>query len=1226
MSQLNESDLDSVEEKTETSESDSDFEIQLKSAKRKGTVSQGTVPSKKFRHKAASRSASSSNQSDTQQTTPHLTPLRKITRQTTHNERKETTAGQMYEAVKAGRSALVTVIDEWLDDYKRDREAGLLELINFVVHCCGCKGIVTKEMFNNLQNADIISQLTKEFNEDSVTYPLSSVGPQWRRFRSGLCEFVALLVRRCQNSLLYDEFLFSSLLALLIGLADSQVRAFRHTSTLIVMKLMSAVVEVAAVVFAQAEMTRRRSELEKNKKAELRATERVEELQASYQELLEHQEELFSMINSVFKGVFVHRYRDNVPEIRTICMEEIGLWLREYPTYFLSDGHLKYLGWMLHDKQAPVRLQCVLALQRLYQEKDFIGRLELFTSRFRERMVNMVLDKDFDVAVEAIKLLLLVQERTEDGLSEEECSHVYPLVFATHGGLAAAAGEFLYYQLYREVNQVLTEEGSDKRRITFLNLLTCFFIQSKYHEHGAYLVDSLWTVAGTELRDWDMMTSLLLHDKGDGQGLEDEEEGALVELMICAVRQASEATPPVARAQGKRNLSMKDKKVQAQDRRRLTNHFIPLLPQLLSKYSADADKVSCLLRAPLYFDLKAYGSTGRLEKYLEQLMIQLCGIVEKHTDECVLEACARVACVLCEDTYTFSVRMQRAVSQLLDRTVECFTSLLDELLQGTADEDELFSAAASLKRIAAFSSARDMTTLKVFESCLMLLKCGVESREVEKELMVPALRCAGFHLLWEKVKITNTNTQTSKAELKRLRGEVHSFCVLCQNCLSLGQAEIRDQAFVLLCDLLIIFSDGSVRVRPELQAVVYAPDDSVRAEMASFVLDYVFSQPEDEIIYEAEMKLALLQRRRNQLAGYCKLILYGVLEIRAAADVLKYYSKFYRDYGDIIKETLSKLKMISQVESAKTVGLCLQQVSKSAYTCTPPCVCVVDRLCEMFSDRDEQHHAEEMKEIKELAKRLSMSFGINLHRIRKPLLALHQDGLRFAFGRAEQQIHPPPNLAFLEILSEFSYKLVRQDRTQLLGYLQHVRGSITGECVKMYERSLHSGTRGSPALSLQGTPAKKRRKTMAQGSVLSVDEGSQLAGSVLSSLPTPTLTSTAHVERLPRPASPSVVSPRSYHEPSSEHDSVDDFTKGSLRRKVNATRKQHISSERSEPDIDSQLNMLSLIEEYHEEEEDEVEEEAMFEEFEENDDSDFETGYSLPSTRRCSSYLEDLFE
>lgn len=34
--------------------------------------------------------------------------------------------------------------------------------------------------------------------------------------------------------------------------------------------------------------------------------------------------------------------------------------------------------------------------------------------------------------------------RTEEGLSEEECGYIYPLVYAAHKALASAAGAFLY--------------------------------------------------------------------------------------------------------------------------------------------------------------------------------------------------------------------------------------------------------------------------------------------------------------------------------------------------------------------------------------------------------------------------------------------------------------------------------------------------------------------------------------------------------------------------------------------------------------------------------------------------------------------------------------------------------------------------------------------------------------------------------------------------------------
>lgn len=39
-----------------------------------------------------------------------------------------------------------------------------------------------------------------------------------------------------------------------------------------------------------------------------------------------------------------------LPEIRSICMEELGLWMKLYSSAFLNDSYLKYMGWMMHDK------------------------------------------------------------------------------------------------------------------------------------------------------------------------------------------------------------------------------------------------------------------------------------------------------------------------------------------------------------------------------------------------------------------------------------------------------------------------------------------------------------------------------------------------------------------------------------------------------------------------------------------------------------------------------------------------------------------------------------------------------------------------------------------------------------------------------------------------------------------------------------------------------------
>ncbi|NXQ86876.1 STAG3 protein, partial [Nyctibius grandis] len=263
-------------------------------------------------------------------------------------------------------------------------------------------------------------------------------------------------------------------------------------------------------------------------------------------QLQEQQEEIENMMNAVFKGVFVHRYRDVVPEIRAICMEELGTWMRSYAASFLTDGYLKYIGWSLHDKQRDVRLQCVKALQGLYCRRDTAAHMELFTSRFKTRMVSMVLDKEPDVAMEVVKLLTLMLENMEEALTEDDCQSVYPVVYVSSRALASAAGLFLYRRLLdpqRGAGRELSHDGDNR---TFFRLLLTFFIESELHEHAAYLVDSLWDCAGPRLRDWETINALLL-EESPTEGLEDRQEKALVEILAASAVQVAEGQPPVGR-------------------------------------------------------------------------------------------------------------------------------------------------------------------------------------------------------------------------------------------------------------------------------------------------------------------------------------------------------------------------------------------------------------------------------------------------------------------------------------------------------------------------------------------------------------------------------------------------------------------------------------------------------------------------------------------------------
>uniref|UniRef100_A0A8B9HFH5 Cohesin subunit SA n=1 Tax=Astyanax mexicanus TaxID=7994 RepID=A0A8B9HFH5_ASTMX len=805
----------------------------------------------------------------------------------------------LFEVVKMGKSAMQSVVDDWIESYKQDRDMALLDLINFFIQCSGCKGTVRIEMFRNMQNAEIIRKMTEEFDEDSGDYPLTIAGPQWKKFRYNFCEFIGVLIRQCQYSIIYDEYMMDTVISLLTGLSDSQVRAFRHTSTLAAMKLMTALVNVALNLSINQDNTQRQYEAERNKVAGKRATDKLELLLEKRKELQENQDEIENMMNSIFKGIFVHRYRDAIAEIRAICIEEIGVWMKLYSDAFLNDSYLKYVGWTLHDRQGEVRLKCLKALQTLYTNRGLFPKLELFTNRFKDRIVSMTLDKEYDVAVEAIRLVTLILHGSEDALSNEDCENVYHLVYSAHRPVAVAAGEFLHRKLFSR-HDPQAEEALAKRRGrnspngNLIRMLVLFFLESELHEHAAYLVDSLWDSSQELLKDWDCMIELLLEEPVQGEEvLGDRHESALIELMVCTIRQAAEAHPPVGRGTGKRVLTAKEKKTQVDDKNKLTEHFIIALPMLLSKYQADAEKVANLLQIPQYFDLEVY-SSGRMEKHLDALLKQIRVVVEKHTETEVLEACSKTYSILCSEEYTIMNRVDIARSQLIDELTDRFSHSVEDLLQegDEADDDDIYNVLSSLKKLTAFHNAHDLTKWDLFKNCYRLLKMGIEQGSMPEQIAVQALQCSHYSILWQLVRIT----------------------------------------------------EGSP-------------------------------------------------------------------------------SKYYNDYGDIIKETLSKTRQTDKIQCAKTLILSLQQLFNELVQDQGPNL-----------DRTSSH----VSGIKELARRFALTFGLDQIKTREAVATLHKDGIDFAFKfpNPKGAEYPPPNLAFLEVLCEFSSKLLRQDKKTVHSYLE----------------------------------------------------------------------------------------------------------------------------------------------------------------------------------------------
>ncbi|XP_077783681.1 cohesin subunit SA-2-like isoform X4 [Podarcis muralis] len=930
----------------------------------------------------------------------------------------------LFEVVIMGKSAMQSVVDDWIEAYKSDRDVALLDLINFFIQCSGCQGMVTAEMFQSSQNCDVMQKMTETFDEatglqykkfmaypwiltvtwpvdmDDKDYPLVKAGPYWKKFRTNFCDFTSVLVQQCQFSILYDNYLMDTIISLLSGLAESMVRAFRHTSTLAAMKLLTALVNLIVSIDVSKHNLERLYEVEKSRPTGKRTNTRLDQLEKKKKEYEQKHLDIENMMNAIFKGTFLQRYRDIIPEIRAICIEEIACWMTTYPDRFLTDSYLKYIGWMLYDKQPDVRLKCLQGLQGIFGQKALGCKMDLFTCRFKDRLVSMTLDRDHEVAVQAMKLLMLMSHLIIQEIEIEAFSK----------------------------SNAKWEPNSSQ-----LRALIDFFLESELHSHVTYLVDSLWDWAPSLLKDWEYMTALLLGNADSHeQALTDAHERVLIEIILATVREAAEFHPPVGRGGTRRILSSREKKIQVEDCTRITEHFIVVLPQLLAKYSVDTEKVTNLLHIPQYFDLELC-SAELLDKHLDTFLSEIKAVVNKHSYTDVLNACARVYATLCGEDGSGHKKVGLARDELVDELVhtlnQCLDTFWDEGGGFRAEKEGIHHICLTLRRITAFHHAHDLTRWNLYDTLAKLLGFEVEQNALPVQVLWPAFQCAYSALLWQLSSALETTS--SKESILALRTHLKQYCHICTCYLSHRSRKLREKAFMILCDLLMIvshqgLSDGLI------ECVEYLPSSSLQSKLLFFVEDHVFAEEPkefrvltgEEVKKMEEQKLDALQQKRCLLAAYCKLIVHNVVEMTAAAEIYKHYMRTYNDFGDIIKETLSRTRQNDKIQSAKTLILCLQQLFQK-HARSQDNSNSINSIDSSFNN------------IKELARRFALTFGWDQVKSRESVAMIHKDGIEFAFqgiGALEGK-SLPPNLNFLLILSEFSNKLLKPDKRLVYSYL-----------------------------------------------------------------------------------------------------------------------------------------------------------------------------------------------
>ena len=144
------------------------------------------------------------------------------------------------------------------------------------------------------------------------------------------------------------------IIKILIKLSDTKSVAFRQTSTNAALKMMTTLIEFHS---------------------------------KDHYPLGKRHEEIQKMKQQLFEEIIKRSFQDNQPKIRTICLKEIGHWMKYFPQSFLTDFYLKYLAEALDDEDINVCHESLKSLEPLYYSDERKYQLEKFKSKYKEKFL-----------------------------------------------------------------------------------------------------------------------------------------------------------------------------------------------------------------------------------------------------------------------------------------------------------------------------------------------------------------------------------------------------------------------------------------------------------------------------------------------------------------------------------------------------------------------------------------------------------------------------------------------------------------------------------------------------------------------------------------------------------------------------------------------------------------------------------------------------------------------
>ncbi|KIH86953.1 cohesin complex subunit SA-1/2 [Sporothrix brasiliensis 5110] len=351
------------------------------------------------------------------------------------------------------------VAGRWYERYQTNNQAAVADLVNCILSAAGCDYHVTEDDINDPDNcSNRLTELQGIYEDQKITdYPLIAKSRTTRSFRELLVQFFHSFISVLhETEMLYTQpEIMENVVRWVASLSSSTLRPFRHTATTVALAMLAALVTVARKLDDRINKLTQQVENQRSRNGKSKSKDpRLVSLENTLREAGGNRERAAELMKEFFDTVFVHRYRDVDPRIRTECVEALGSWVWALPAVYMQPEYLRYLGWMLSDSYPATRQEVLKQLARVF--KRDASKMGHFIDRFRARLIEMA-TKDADISVRVSAIAVVEQLRPAGLLEPDEIDSIGQLIFDAEIRIRRAAVNF-FADCVREFASIKLDE------------------------------------------------------------------------------------------------------------------------------------------------------------------------------------------------------------------------------------------------------------------------------------------------------------------------------------------------------------------------------------------------------------------------------------------------------------------------------------------------------------------------------------------------------------------------------------------------------------------------------------------------------------------------------------------------------------------------------------------------------------------------------------------------